>query len=134
MGETAKVLVKCPYPEAEAVLTVEREGVLARRRVTLKGSGDRRWRSRWARRGPQRLSSGVVLVRGRVAEAEGIETGDDPGRPEVRVGYVELKVEKKSKRLAVEVTPERTQYRPREKVKVDVAVRTRTGRARPRRR
>jgi uncharacterized protein YfaS (alpha-2-macroglobulin family) len=34
------------------------------------------------------------------------------------VGYAKLKVERKSKRLAVEVTPERTLYRPREKVKV----------------
>ncbi len=61
---------------------------------------------------------GVVLVRGRVPQADGPDAGEDPGRPQVRVGYAKLKVERKSKRLALEVTPERTQYRPREKVKV----------------
>ena len=62
---------------------------------------------------------GVVLVRGRVTQADGTEAGEDPGRPSVRVGYAKLKVERKSKRLTVEVTRRSaTQYRPREKVKV----------------
>ena len=121
VGETAKVLVKSPFPSAEAVLTVEREGVSSARHVTLKGAatslevpvGDM---------GIPDVYVGVVLVRGRVPQADGPGAGQDPGRPQVRVGYVKLKVERKSKRLTVEVSPERTQYRPREKVKV--AVRT----------
>ena len=117
VGETAKVLVKSPFPSAEAVLTVEREGVSSAQRVKLKGAattldvplGDA---------GIPDVYVGVVLVRGRVAQADDPEAGEDPGRPQVRVGYAKLKVERKSKRLAVEVTPERTQYRPRETVKV----------------
>ena len=38
VGETARVLVKSPFPSAEAVLTVEREGVSLARHVTLKGA------------------------------------------------------------------------------------------------
>ncbi len=32
------MLIKSPYPEANALLTVEREGVLSRRVLALKGS------------------------------------------------------------------------------------------------
>ena len=117
VGETAKVLVKSPFPSAEAVLTVEREGVSSARHLRLKGAATT-VEVPVGEGGIPDVYVGVVLVRGRVAQADGPESGEDPGRPQVRVGYAKLKVEKKSKRLAVEVTPERTQYRPREKVKV----------------
>ena len=117
VGETAKVLVKSPFPSAEAVLTVEREGVSSARRVTLKGAATT-LEVPVGEAGIPDVYVGVVLVRGRVPQADGPDAGEDPGRPQVRVGYAKLKVERKSKRLAVEVTPERTQYRPREKVKV----------------
>ena len=37
VGDVAKVLIKSPYPAANALLTVEREGVLSRRPIALKG-------------------------------------------------------------------------------------------------
>src|SRR5690606_33562866 len=37
-GETARILVKSPWPEAEALLTVERSGVISARRVKLDGA------------------------------------------------------------------------------------------------
>ncbi|CAM4019125.1 alpha-2-macroglobulin [Corallococcus sp. ZKHCc1 1396] len=126
VGDTAKILVKSPYPEAEALVTVEREGVLSVRRVKLKGSataldiplGDG---------AIPNVFVGVVLVRGRVESAKGIESGDDPGRPAVRVGYTELKVEKKQKRLSVALTPDAQDKRPRDKVTVNVAVKDAAG-------
>ncbi|MGZ6060081.1 MAG: alpha-2-macroglobulin family protein, partial [Myxococcaceae bacterium] len=117
VGETARVLVKSPFPSAEAVLTVEREGVSLARHVKLKGAATT-LEVPVGETGIPDVYVGVVLVRGRVPQANGPEAGEDPGRPQVRVGYAKLKVERKSKRLAVEVTPERTQYRPRETVKV----------------
>ncbi len=121
VGEVAKILVKSPYPEAEAVVTVEREGVLSARRVKLTGSAATIEIPLDEKTIPN-VFVGVVLVRGRVEAAKGIESGDDPGRPAVRVGYTELKVERKQKRLAVAVTPDAAQKRPRDKVAVDVAV------------
>src|SRR5262249_2864555 len=115
VGETAKVLVKSPFPSAEAGLTGEREGVSSSRHVTLKGAAT----TLDVPVGEAGIRAGYAgLVLGRVPQADSPEAGEDPGRPQVRVGYAKLKVERKSKRLAVEVTPERTQYRPREKVKV----------------
>ncbi|MCY1047265.1 MG2 domain-containing protein [Corallococcus sp. bb12-1] len=126
VGDTAKILVKSPYPEADALVTVEREGILSVRRVKLKGSataldiplGDG---------AIPNVFVGVVLVRGRVPDGKGIETGDDPGRPAVRVGYTELKVEKKQKRLSVALTPDAQDKRPRDKVTVNVAVKDAAG-------
>ena len=121
VGDVAKILVKSPYPEAEAVLTVEREGVLTSRRVKLNGSAVSLEVPIDETLVPNAFI-GVVLVRGRVAAKDGVETGDDPGRPAVRVGYTQIKVERKSKRLNVAVTPDSKEHRPRERVKVDVAV------------
>ena len=117
VGETARILVKSPFPSAEAVLTVEREGVSSARHVKLKGAATT-LEVPVGEAGIPDVYVGVVLVRGRVPQADGPEAGEDPGRPQVRVGYAKLKVERKSKRLSVEVTPERQQYRPREKVKL----------------
>src|SRR6185295_10643025 len=38
VGDTATILIKSPWPEAEAVVTIERQGIHEQRRVTVKGS------------------------------------------------------------------------------------------------
>ena len=120
-GETAKVLVKSPFPEAEAVLTVEREGVLTARRVKLTGAATTLEVPIVEDHVPNVFAS-VVLVRGRVPSKDPADADADPGRPEVRVGYVKLEVEKRSRRLEVAVTPDAAEKRPRDKVTVDVKV------------
>jgi alpha-2-macroglobulin len=120
VGETAKVLVKSPYPEADALLTVEREGILERRRIHLNGSASTLSLPISEDYVPNVFAS-VVLVHPRVSKG-GIETGDDPNRPAVRIGYVELKVEKKAKRLTVAVTPDAAEKRPRQETTVAIAV------------
>ncbi len=127
VGDTAQILVKSPFPAAEAIVTVERAGVMSARRVTLDGA---------ARAIPVPIDESmvpnayvsIVLVRGRVPTDQAAGEGADPGRPEFKLGYLELKVEKKSRRLAVTVTPERADYRPRQTVDVDLAVTDATGR------
>ena len=117
-GQTAKILVKSPYPEAEALLTVERSGVMSARRVKLTGAAT----TLEVPIGEEAIPNvfvGVLLVRGRVDEG-GIESGADPGRPAVRVGYTQLQVEKASRRLAVEVKPDAEEKRPRDRVKVQL--------------
>jgi uncharacterized protein YfaS (alpha-2-macroglobulin family) len=120
VGETAKVLVKSPFPEAEALLTVEREGVLSSRRVHLGGAAATLEVPLGEDAIPNVFVS-VVVVRGRLPE-KAAAVNDDPGRPAVRIGYAQLKVEKKSKRLLVLVTPDGAEKRPRDKVKVDLQI------------
>lgn len=128
-GDTAKILVKSPYPEAEALLTVERAGVTEARRVKLTGAATTLEVPVDEAAIPN-VFVGVILVRGRVAEG-GIENGEDPGRPAVRVGYTQLKVEKRSKRLTVELQPDAPEKRPRDKVRVKLKVKDWQGRGAP---
>lgn len=125
-GETARILVKSPYPEVEALLTVEREGVMSSRKVRLSGSAQTLEIPIEETMIPNVFVS-VLMQKGRSGE-EGLEAGDDPGRPEVRVGFVQVKVEKKSKRLTVAVSPDGARKRPGEKVKVDLQVSDHLGR------
>lgn len=119
-GDTARILVKSPYPEAEALVTVERSGVTSARRVRLSGSAT----TLEVPIGEDAIPNvyvGVILVRGRVEEG-GLESGEDAGRPAVRVGYALLRVEKKSRRLSVSLSPDAGEKRPGEKVRVDLQV------------
>lgn len=125
VGDVAKVLIKSPYPEAKAMVTVEREGVLSRRLVELKGSVVTVDVPITEDMVPN-VFAGVLIMRPRVAQG-GIETGDDPGRPNARIGLVKLNVEKKTKRLAVEVKADKKDYQPRETVNVELAVKDSAG-------
>lgn len=125
VGDVAKVLIKSPYPEAKAMFTVEREGVLTRKLVDLKGSVVTIDVPITEEMVPN-VFAGVLIMRPRVKEG-GIETGDDPGRPNARIGLVKLNVEKKTKRLAVKVTTDKKDYQPRETVKVALDVKDSAG-------
>ncbi|MBK9517554.1 MAG: Ig-like domain-containing protein [Anaeromyxobacter sp.] len=120
-GDTARLLVKSPWPEAEALLTVEREGVRSARRLRLTGAAT----TLEVPLGEEDLPNvfvSVVLARGRVAAPDPAAEEADPGRPAVKVGYVQLQVEKRSRRLAVALTPDAAVKRPRQRVQVAVEV------------
>ncbi len=119
-GQVARVLVKSPFPDAEALLTVEREGVLEHRRVRLPGAATTLEIPITEAAVPNVFAS-VVVVRGRQAGMP-VSAKDDPGRPAVRIGYTQLKVEKKGKRLQVALSVDAPEKRPRDKVKVDIQV------------
>ncbi|MFO0597161.1 MAG: MG2 domain-containing protein [Myxococcaceae bacterium] len=125
VGDVAKVLIKSPYPEAKALFTVEREGVLSRKLVDLKGSVMTIDVPITEEMVPN-VFAGVMIMRSRVKEG-GVETGDDPGRPNTRIGLVKLNVERKSKRLAVTVKTDKKDYQPRETVNVSIDVKDAAG-------
>ncbi|GMU59923.1 MAG: hypothetical protein AMXMBFR34_16860 [Myxococcaceae bacterium] len=125
VGDVAKVLIKSPYPEAKAMVTVEREGVLSRRLVDLKGSVVTVDVPITEDMVPN-VFAGVLIMRPRVAQG-GVETGDDPGRPNARIGLVKLSVERKTKRLAVTVKADKTDYQPRDTVNVSIDVKDAAG-------
>lgn len=126
-GDTARLLVKSPYPEAEALLTIEREGVLSSRRVKLQGASTALSIPIEERFIPNVFVS-VVLVRGRVAQPREAELQDDPGRPAFRIGYLELPVEKRRLRLDAQLSLAKDTYRPREVVEGALTLRDSAGR------
>ncbi|MBI5502973.1 MAG: Ig-like domain-containing protein [Deltaproteobacteria bacterium] len=128
-GDTAKILVQSPFPESEALLTVERAGLLVRKSFHVSGNAPVIEVPILDTYRPNVFVS-VLLVRGRVRDTPD-ERGDDPGKPAYAMGMVQLAVETASKRLAVEVRPERAEYGPGAEIKVDVTVRGADGAGTP---
>ncbi|NUQ76749.1 MAG: hypothetical protein HUU21_24705 [Polyangiaceae bacterium] len=127
VGDKAKILVKSPFKEAEALVTVERSGVFSKWKAKLTGpmptievpvTDDLR---------PNAFVS-VLLVRGRSKAAPaGGKAEADVGAPAFRLGYATIAVNPESRRLNVSIASNKTDYRPGEAVKVGVDVRDARG-------
>ncbi len=119
-GEKAKVLVQSPWAEAEGLLTLEREEVITARRFHLKGGASVVEVPIESDQTPNVFVS-VTLFKGRTAKpAPGLP--DDPGRPQVKSGTVELKVPPLEKKLSVAVKADAEEYRPGLEATASVAV------------
>ncbi|HEY9480008.1 MAG TPA: Ig-like domain-containing protein, partial [Gemmatimonadaceae bacterium] len=99
VGDTATVLFASPFTDAEAWITVEREGLIEQRRMKLE-SGSTTLRFPITEAYAPNAFISVFIVRGRSAPPGRL---DDAGRPTIRVGYTELRVTPEVKRLAVKV-------------------------------
>ena len=118
VGDTATVLFAAPFTNAEAWVTVEREGLIEQRRFTVKDGATTLKlpvTEAWV---PNAFVS-IVVARGRSAKPGPL---DDPGRPTVRVGYAEVRVTPEGKRLQVSLTSDRAEYRPGDRATVTAAV------------
>ena len=128
-GETARIMIKSPWETATALLTTELEGIRSQRSFPLTAT-QQTVSVELQERDIPNLYVSVVLVKGRSGAFTKDDTSD-PGKPAYRVGYVELKVEDRAKRLDVTLTSDREEYRPSAKARVDVSVRDAAGRGGP---
>lgn len=123
VGDTATVLFASPFTNAEAWVTVEREGLIEERRLRITaGATTLKFLIREAY-APNAFVS-IVVARGRSAPPG---TLADPGRPTIRVGYAELRVTPEVKRLQVEVQPLKPEFRPGDTARVRLRVRDARG-------
>jgi alpha-2-macroglobulin len=124
-GEKARLQVRMPFREAQALVTTEREGVLDARVVALSGSQPVIELPVLDTYAPNVFVS-VLAVRGRVG---GIQPTAlvDLGRPAFKLGITELRVGWRAHELKVTVTPERESYRVRERARVRVRALTADG-------
>ncbi len=115
LGETAKILVPSPFAHAEALVTVEREGVLSSERVQLGSAGtiDVSIDQRFV---PNAFVS-VLLLRP-LAEGAG---------PAYRVGTLELAADVSDRQLKVELLPDAPEKRPGDELTVTLAVKDAAG-------
>lgn len=118
-GETARLMVQSPYEEATALITVEREGILSSRVETLRGSAPQITVPLTEAHMPNVFVS-VILLNGRTTPP-GATT--DVGKPGFKIGYASLHVDPGTRRLQVEVIPDKKQYRPGDEVTVDLRIR-----------
>lgn len=123
VGQTAEVAFENPFPRAQALLTVEREGVLHQERRELEAGGQVFGFELTEAMVPN-VHVGVTLVRPRTGEpGESI----DLDAPDLRFGHTELRVRPAASRLAVRLeAPE--EARPGSEVEVVAQVRDAGGR------
>ena len=121
-GKTARISIESPYEEALALVTVEREGILDAWITPVKGGAD----YIEVPIKPSYLPNvyvGVTLVRGRSAEPVN-EKGLDLGKPQGKVGYVNLTVQPDSKQIKPVVKANKTDYRPGEEVTLKITAKS----------
>ncbi|HEY2806563.1 MAG TPA: MG2 domain-containing protein [Gemmatimonadales bacterium] len=118
VGDTATVLFASPFTDAEAWITVEREGIIDQRRIRIT-SGATSLKFPLTEAYVPNVYISIVVARGRSAPAGGIA---DPGRPALRVGYAQLKVTPRIKKLDVTAQPLSNEYRPGDTARVRVRV------------
>ncbi len=123
VGDTATVLFACPFTNAEAWVTVEREGLIEQRRLRITAGATTLKFPVTEAFAPNAFVS-IVVARGRSAPPK---TLADPGRPTIRVGYAELRVTPEVKRLKVDVEPLAPEYRPGDTARVRLRVRDASG-------
>ncbi len=120
-GDTARIMVQSPWAGVRALVTIERENVIDHFITRLDGTAG----AIAVPIKPEYLPNvfvSVVLVKGRTAQNEFSEQGDDLGKPGIKVGYVELPVSPDLKRLRVSIAPDRAEYRPGGRVRLELAV------------
>ncbi|MDO9103631.1 MAG: alpha-2-macroglobulin family protein [Methylovulum sp.] len=116
IGDTARYLVKNPYPNAKALITIERYGVIDHFVQTFTSSTPVvEFKIK-----PDYLPGfylSVVIVSPRVARPS--EPGQvDLGKPTYRMGYVTVPVKDPYKEMRVTAKTDREVYKPRDKVTV----------------
>ena len=115
-GETATIMVQSPFEEAQALITIEREGIISSRVETLVGSAPKIEIPLSDAHMPNIFVS-VMLLSGRTAPPSGIF---DAGAPSFKMGYTTLNVDPGQRHASVEVLPDKQEYRPGETVEVNL--------------
>ena len=118
VGETAKILVPSPYVgPVQALLTVERGGFLTRKTLTLNSNSEILDIPIDASYAPNAFVS-VLLVKG---------VDDKNPLPSFKLGYAQFSVDPSNFALKVEITPDKTQYAPRDTATYAIQVTDSTG-------
>ena len=132
-GDTARIMIQSPWEQATALVTTEREGIRTHSQFALTSTQQSLSIPITDNDIPNVFVS-VLLVKGRTnpapaaAAATSANTDtSDPGKPSFRLGYVELKVEDRTKRLTVSVASDREEYRPASKATLRLNVKDLNG-------
>lgn len=134
-GETARIMIQSPWEQATALVTTEREGIRSHRQFMLRSTQES-IEIPISERDIPNVYVSVLLIKGRTnappspadAASKPETDASDPGKPAFRLGYVELRVEDRTKRLTVNVTANRQEYRPASPATVTLDVKDHAGR------
>jgi uncharacterized protein YfaS (alpha-2-macroglobulin family) len=118
VGDTARYMVKNPFPGAKALITIERYGTIKHWVQTLETATPVIEFEIEKDFIPGYYLS-VVVMSPRLEKPPG-DDGVDLGKPAFRMGYVQGSVSDPYKKVKVEVKPEEKTYKPGDKVKVNL--------------
>ena len=125
-GQVARVMVKSPFESAQALVTLEREGIMSQQVLTLNGSTPTIELPLTRKHLPNVYMS-VILLRGRSSNYVYSEEGEDIGRPAFKIGYVNIPVDPGDQHLQVAVKADRSDYTPGGMVALDIDVKDAAG-------
>lgn len=121
VGDTLSVRFISPFARGEAWVTVEREGILAQRRVSVS-----------AGESVVRIPVAATFISGAHVSVLVADSGtvwaSDSAHQRIRVGYTRFSVDPASKTLTVEVRPEQRTFAPGDSVSIAVNIRDRQSR------
>lgn len=120
VGDTARVLIPAPVPDALALVTVERGKLLSHRLVRLKGNSD-----------TLELPVPLEYLPNVYVSAIVFKGGGAGGIPTFKVGYGELKVATADRALKIDLKPDKTRYEPGEKATYSIRTVDSTGKGVP---
>lgn len=120
IGDTARILIKSPFTEADALVTVESGGVQREQRLRLRGATPTVSVPITDQLRPNAYVS-VLLVRPRTQAPKG-DGAPDLGKPTFRLGYAQLDVDGQSRRLNVQVLPAQRELQPGQELSLTLKV------------
>ena len=127
VGDTARVLVQNPFPGAQALITIERFGVIKSWVKKLSNSTEMIELPILPEYLPGFYVS-VMVVSPRVEKPsaeDGMTDAGDLGKPTFRMGYAQITVSDPYKQINVRAQADKEVYKPRETVTVDLAAQLR---------
>lgn len=125
IGDTARYLIKNPFPGATAFISIERYGVMAHWTQTFDSSTP-------VIEFPVKpdylpgFYLSIVVMSPRVEKPKG-EDDIDLGKPAFRMGYVPVPVKDPYKEIEIDIQTEKDVYKPRDKVNASLRARPRKG-------
>lgn len=119
-GDKARILIKSPWPDATALITTERSGVLTTEVRTLTSNAETLTLDITEDHIPNVFVS-VALLQKRTAPFDP-KAASDAGRPAMRLGYAMLPVAVEQRRLAVDVSVSSEEVLPGSEAQVRVQV------------
>lgn len=121
-GERAKLLIQAPFSDAEALITVRRNGVISKERLKIEGSS-RAWEYELTEDHYPQIDVQVDLVGSapRGDEREEIDS-NMPAQPAYASGSITLKVPPKRRELDIKISPQNSALAPGEAATLDLSV------------
>jgi alpha-2-macroglobulin len=120
-GETARVIVQSPYERARALVTIERNGIIDHWIQEVEGSAPE-IRIPVLEEYLPNVYCSVLLLHGRVPAGRHPSEITDVGKPSFKIGYINIPVDAGSRHLTLDISTDRTSYRPGDEVTIELTV------------